>query len=289
MLEIIAQQIFNGIIAGSIYILVALGLTILFGVMGVLNFAHGSVTIFGSYVTLWIMTKTGAPFLVAMIGAAGVAAILGIVLESGMFRHTRQTPINGLILSVGLISIFEAGMLAFFTSTPQTIPPQFTGVLQIGSLSFAVQRLFVLAATVALLSLLYFALNKTQLGRAVRATAQQPLAAQLMGIDINRIHVLIFVAACVLASIAGALFATLFTFTPLTGSDIILKAFVVVILGGMGSLQGAVAGGLLLGVLESIGTQFIPSHFHDAMVFGILILVLIFRPRGLFGVRERAA
>jgi len=289
LIDALLQQVFNGVIAGSIYTLIGLGLTLLFGVMGVLNFAHGSIAVFGAYVTLWLMARAGLPFAAAMIGAAVVAGLLGLFIEATMFRRTREAPINGLIVSVGLISVFEAALLATFSSTPQSIPPQFDGVLKAGPVVFAEQRLFVLAATAVLLAILYGLLNWTQLGRAVRATAQQPLAARLMGIDIQKIHLVTFATSCVLASFAGALYATLFTFTPLTGSDIVLKAFVVVIVGGMGSLPGAVVGGLSLGLIESVGTQFINSDYQTALVFGLLILILIIRPRGLFGALERQA
>ena len=128
MMDVIAQQVFNGLIAGAIYVLVGLGVTLVFGVLGILNFAHGSIAIFGAYVALWFMDRLGLPFVPAMIAAAIVAGLVGLALERLMFRHTRDAPINGLIVSVGLISVFEAGLLAGFTSTPQAITPQFGGV-----------------------------------------------------------------------------------------------------------------------------------------------------------------
>ena len=286
---VILQQIFNGLISGTIYVLIGLGLTFLFGVMRVLNFAHGSVVIFGSYVTLWFMTRLGIPFVVAMLAAGIVSGVVGFSLEQAMFRWVRDVPINGLIVSIGLISLFEAGLLAAFTSTPQTVPPQFTDVIVVGPISFAGQRLFVLAITLIFLGIVYFLLNRTQLGRAIRATAQQPLAAELMGLNVNRIHAVTFAVCCMLASFAGSLFATLFTFTPISGADIILKAFVVVILGGLGSLPGAIVGGLIIGLTEALGTQFFSSDFQAAILFGILIVVLLVRPYGIFGVQERQA
>jgi branched-chain amino acid transport system permease protein len=289
MAGVILQQLFNGLISGIIYVLIGLGLTFLFGVMNVLNFAHGSVAVFGAYVTLWFMTRHGMPFVPAMLAAGAVAAIVGYALEQSMFRWVRDVPVNGLIVSIGLISVFETGLLAAFTSTPQSVPPQFTDIVTIGPVSLAGQRLFVLGITLVFLAVAYVLLSRTQIGRAIRATAQQPLAAELMGLNVNRIHAVTFAVCCMLASFAGSLFATLFTFTPLSGADIVLKAFVVVILGGLGSLPGAVVGGLLLGVTEALGTQFLSSDYQSALLFGILLVVLLVRPHGIFGVRERQA
>ncbi len=287
------QQIVNGLIMGSIYSLIAIGLTMIFGVMQIANFAHGDYSMIGAYVAVfvlaWIPGWLG--WIGSLIAAAAAVGVLGIVTERLVFRPllTRWTDIDMIMVSIGLFILLENLAQLFFGATPRMLQDPFGGAtVNIGVASTSVLRLtcFVLAGvTIGGLQLF---LNRSKMGVAIRATAQNRFAAQLMGIDINRVYSATFALGAAIAGVGGVLYGTLFAVHPLMGAMPTLKAFVVTILGGMGNLRGAIFGGLILGTAEALGGNYIAMEYKHAIGFFIIILVLLIRPSGLFGKKEAA-
>ncbi len=285
------QQIVNGLIIGSIYSLIAIGLTLIFGVMQIANFAHGDYSMVGAYVALFVLAFVpGWPgWIGSLIAAAAAVALLGIVTERLIFRPllTRWTDIDIIMVSIALFILLENLAQLFFGATPRMIKDPFGGsTVSFGVVSTSLLRLSCFAfAGIAIASLQTF-LNRSKMGVAIRATAQNRFAAQLMGININRVYQATFALGTAIAGLGGVLYGTLFAVHPLMGAMPTLKAFVVTILGGMGNIRGAIFGGLILGTAESLGGNYIAMEYKHAIGFIIIILVLLVRPSGLFGRKE---
>jgi branched-chain amino acid transport system permease protein len=276
----ILQQLLNGIMTGSIYALVGLGLTMTFGLLDILNFAHGQMLMLGAYATFFLV-QAGVPFLPAVVLAMGGVALLGAVMERVFFRPVRATPINGLIVSIGLIAVIENVALLAWGADPKEVRPPLLGAVQVGGVSLILQRVLVLLITLGLIALFSLFLRSSTLGKWIRATAQNREAAALMGIPTDRVIAVSFALGSALAAACGGLLATLFPFDPFVGEVPVLKGVMVIILGGLGSPAGAILGGLLLGVTEALGAGLISSAFRDGFGFVILILALLWRPQGL--------
>jgi branched-chain amino acid transport system permease protein len=291
MESLFLQQTLNGLIIGSIYSLIAIGLTMVFGVMKISNFAHGDYSMVGAYTAVflvaWIPGWMG--WAGSVIAAAAVVGILGIITERLIFRPLigRWTDIDMIMVSIGLFILLENLAQLFFGATPRMIVDPFrSATVRLGGISTSMLRLFCLAFSCTAIVFLQVFLNRSKLGVAIRATSQNRFAAQLMGIDIDRIYALTFGVGAALAGIGGVLYGTTFAVHPLMGAMPTLKAFVVTILGGMGNLRGAIFGGFILGVAESLGGNYISMEYQHAIGFCIIILVLLLRPSGLFGVKE---
>ena len=281
MLEI-AQQIFNGLVIGSVYVLVALGLTVIFGILGVAHFAHGSVAMFGGYVTFFIGQRLGLSFFPAMLLAMPVGALLGAVIERLAYRPVRDDPhINAFIIALGLTLLIEKTNLLLFGADQIVIATPYRRVFDIGGLAVAELRLYVLATACTLVALMALLINKTRIGKAVRAVAQNRPAAILMGVDVERVSGIVFALSSALGVAAGALVGALFAVAPGVGEGLVVKGFAVLILGGLGSFSGAIVGGLLLGVSETLAAGLISSAYKDVVAFLVMILVLLFKPEGL--------
>ncbi len=270
---------------GSIYALVGLGLTMTFGLLDILNFAHGQMLMLGAYGTFFLV-RAGVPFLPAMVIAMGGVALLGVIVERVFFRPVRATPVNGLIVSIGLIAVIENVALVAWGADPKDIQPSLVGAVQVGGVSVILQRLLVLGITVVLIVLFSVFLRSSTLGKWIRATAQNREAAALMGIPTDRVVSVSFALGSALAAASGALLATLFPFDPFVGEVPVLKGFIVIILGGLGSPAGAILGGFALGISEALGAGLIASAFRDGFGFAILILALLWRPQGLMAPRR---
>jgi branched-chain amino acid transport system permease protein len=285
------QQIVNGLIIGSIYSLIAIGLTLIFGVMQIANFAHGDYSMVGAYVAVFILAWVPGwlGWIGSLIAAAIAVALLGIVTERLIFRPllTRWTDIDIIMVSIGLFILLENLVQLFFGATPRMLQDPFGGAtVNFGIVSTSLLRLVCFAfAGVAIASLQIF-LNRSKMGVAIRATAQNRFAAQLMGIDINQVYRATFALGTAIAGLGGVLYGTLFAVHPLMGAMPTLKAFIVTILGGMGNIRGAIFGGLILGTAESLGGNYIAMEYKHAIGFFIIILVLLIRPSGLFGKKE---
>ena len=293
MESLFLQQTLNGLIVGSIYSLIAIGLTMIFGVMKISNFAHGDYAMVGAYtavfIAAWIPGWLG--WVGSVIAAAAVVGLLGIVSERLVFRPlmTRWTDIDTIMVSIGLFILLENLAQLFFGATPRMIKDPFAGaVFDFGVVSTSVLRLFCFGFSVVTIALLQGFLNRTRVGVSIQATSQNRFAAQLMGININFVYTLTFSLGAVLAGVGGVLYGTLFAVYPLMGAMPTLKAFVVTILGGMGNIRGAIFGGFILGVAEVLGGNYLAMEFKNAIGFLIIILVLLVKPSGLFGAKEGA-
>jgi branched-chain amino acid transport system permease protein len=285
------QQVLNGLIVGSIYSLIAIGLTMIFGVMRISNFAHGDYAMVGAYTAIfmvaWVPGWLG--WVGSLLAAAALVGALGVVTERVVFRPllNRWTDIDIIMVSIGLFILLENLSQLFFGATPRMIQDPFGGALiHLGVASTSLLRLFCLIFSVVTIAVLQIFLTRSKLGVAIRATSQNRAAAQLMGININLIYRLTFAVGAALAGIGGVLYGTLFAVFPLMGGMPTLKAFAVTIMGGMGSIRGAIFGGFILGIAEALGGNYISMQYKNAIGFVIIILVLLVRPSGLFGRKE---
>ncbi len=277
------QQLVNGLVMGSIYGLVALGVTMSFGLMGIVNFAHGAFVMAGAFLVFYLTTLYGMPFLVAALVAMAVVGAFGFLVERYTFRFARHEPINGLMISIGLIYVLENLAILLFGAENKTIEPLFGGTLEMGGVVFASQRIFIFVVSVALLAFFYLYISATKAGKSIRAVAENPFAAQLMGISIDRVIGVAFMIGCVLAAAAGIALGSLFVVTAHMGGAPLMKAFVIITLGGFGSIRGAFVAAFIIGVVDSLAAGYISSAWADIFGYIVFILILIFRPKGIFG------
>lgn len=281
------QQLINGLLIGGLYALVALGISLVFGLTGMVNFAHGEVVMLGGFVTYSLTQTAGIPFLGSFACALLAGAALGFLLDRSTFRFTRDTPMNGLVISLGLITIFQSLAMTIWGTEPLTMDVVYPGALHQWGLSLSIQKAVTLALTAVLIIAFGLFLVRSRAGRALRALAQEPEAAVYVGIPVERYIALSMAIGTALAAAAGAMFAALFSITPFVGTALTAKGFIVVALGGLGSAAGTIAGGLLLGVIEALGAGYVSAAFTDAYGLLLFLVVLSFRPAGLFGVSAR--
>jgi branched-chain amino acid transport system permease protein len=283
MIELL-QQILNGLAIGSVYTLVALGLTVVFGILGIAHFAHGSLAIFGGYVTFVLMTKVGVHYFVAIAMAMPVGAIMGMLIERLAYRPVRDAPhINAFIIALGLTMMIEGCNLLLFGADQVIIQTPYQQVFEIGGVFVSQLRLVVFVTAISLVALVTVLLLKTKTGKSVRAVAQNRHAAVLMGVNVNFVSAVVFGISSALGVAAGALIGALLALAPGVGESFAVKGFAVLILGGLGSLPGAILGGLVLGVSESLAAGFLSSAYKDVISFLVMILVLLVMPQGLLG------
>lgn len=287
MLDLIAQQVLNGLSLGMGYVLVALGLTLVFGVLHIVNFAHGVFYMLGGLITLLCVTKLGLPLTLALVLATVCVGAIAYLIDIIGVRPVAHGPKghDTVMLStfaIGLF-IFEVTLVSWGTA-PQRVAG-YSGLLTFFDLTLTVHRATVLVVGAVLLAAIWFTLNKTKFGKQMRALAENPFAARVVGVPVERVGSATFIIAGALAGIAGALLVPISLFTPLIGQNVILKAFVIVVMGGMGSVVGAMVCGLALGVLEAVGSIYIPAGFNLALIYSTLLIVLLIRPKGLFGGR----
>ncbi len=285
------QQVVNGLIVGSIYSLIAVGLTMIFGVMRISNFAHGDFSMVGAYVAVFVLAWLPGwlGWVGSLLAAAAGVGLLGVLVERGIFRPliTRWTDLDQIMVSIGLFILMENLAQLFFGATPRMVPDPFGGAtVDLGLFSTTVMRLLCIAMALATIILLQLYLSRARLGVAIQATSQNRKAAQLMGVNINLIYALTFAIGSALAGLGGVLYGTLFAIYPTMGAIPTLKAFVVTILGGMGNIRGAIFSGFILGVAETLGGSYISMQYKNAIGFFIIILVLMVIPHGLFGRSE---
>jgi branched-chain amino acid transport system permease protein len=283
MIEII-QQIINGLAIGGVYVLIALGLTMVFGILGIAHFAHGSVSMFGGYLTFFLVTSQGLPLALAILIALVVGMILGVAIELLAYRPVRNANhINAFIVALGLTMMVEGINLQFFGADQVIISTHFNRVFNIGGVTIPELRLYVILAAVALIVAMTVFVEKTKTGQAIRAVAQNRDAAVLMGINVNTIPLVVFAISTMLGGCAGVMVGALFAIAPGVGEGLVIKGFAVLILGGLGSIPGAVVGGIVLGVTEALAAGFISSAYKDVIAFAVMIIVLLVRPQGLLG------
>ncbi len=284
-IEILLQQLANGLVNGMGYVLIALGLTIVFGVMKVVNFAHGEFYVLGAYASFFVMQALGVSYLLSVPAAILIVAAVGIVANHLFFRPTRgQHEIVGLMSSVALSLILLNGVLFYFSGEPRTISsPYSNAVLNVGPVFLTEQRIIAMIAVTILIGGTWLFVTKTSLGKMMQATSQNIDGAALSGINADRVYLVTFALGCGLAGAAGALLGPLVTIYPTLGDWAVLKAFVVVIVGGLGSISGAIIAGIGLGLIEAISAGYLSSALQDVFGYAAIIAVLMFRPQGIFG------
>lgn len=280
---LIGQALTNGLIIGLLYLLMAIGFTLVFGVMRVVNFAHGEFYMLGAFVAYVCVTRFQLPFLAAVLATFIATLVAGWLIEVVVLKGFRGNELNGMISTIGLGMILQNGALLLFGPDPQSMPPVAEGVVSLGPIMLPMSRLYVVAFSIAVLALLYLFLMHSKGGRALRAVVQDTEIASAQGIRSHLMYPLGFGIGVALAAVAGALMAPVFSVSPSIGSIPLLKAFIVVILGGLGSIPGAALASLLLGVVESGANTFMSSAMSDMLLFCFVILMLIFRPSGLLG------
>lgn len=286
------QQLINGVSLGSIYALIALGYTMVYGIIKLINFAHGDIYMVGAYVAFFATTFFKLSFFPALIVSMVVAAALGMTIERLAYRPLRKAPkIAILITAIGVSLLLEYGGMLLVTPQPRTFPALFdTKIFTFGNIVVNSQQVVILAISVVLMIILTYVVQRTKIGKAMRAVSFDTDAAKLMGIDVDRIISITFAIGSALAAAAGMLVGVYYnSIDPLMGIMPGLKAFVAAVLGGIGVIPGAMLGGIIMGVIEAMVSGFISSTFRDAAAFAILIIILLVKPSGLLGknVREK--
>jgi len=288
-LDTLLQHLLNGLILGGTYALLGIGLTLIFGIMNVVNFAHGEFYTLGAYGAFLFLTVLRADFFVALLGAVALGVVGGAVCERVLLRPlTGESIDTTMLVMIGVWIAMQNGELLAWGGVAKSIAHPFPQApLVLGPVSVAPLRLFVFGAALVLIVASHLLIRRTRLGKAMRATFQDRETAALMGVDIHTIHTVTFAFGSGLAAAAGALLGPVFVVSPSMGDLAALKAFCVVILGGLGNLAGATLGGLILGIAEELGAGYVSSGYRDAIGFIMIILVLLLRPSGLFARAER--
>jgi branched-chain amino acid transport system permease protein len=287
-LSLFVQQILNGLTLGSVYSLVALGLTLVYGILHIPNFSHGALFMVGAYVAFFVAGSLGANYWVALAAAALVSAFVAVLCERLVFDRLRNAPpLHDMIAAIGLLLFFEAGAQAIWGADFHRLAPPYPGILRVAGTVLPIQRALIIGAALALMLGLHFFLKRTVTGSTIVAMAQNREGASLVGIDLTRVSMLTFAISGALAAVAAVLFAPINLVFPGMGNLVILKAFVIIILGGMGSVPGAIVGGLIIGFAESFGAFYISTDYKDIIAFALLVVILSIRPQGLFAAGVR--
>ena len=284
---IVLQQLINGLQLGSIYSLIALGYSMVYGIIMLLNFAHGDIIMVGGYIALLII-GAGIHPAVAIIAAIAGCMVLACVIEKAAYAPLRKAPrISLLITAIGVSYLLQNTALLIWTANPKVFPSVFDlGTIKMfdGNLVITSETILTIVANIVIMIALTTFTSRTKMGKAMRAVSEDRGAAELMGINVNRTISLTFAIGSALAAIAGVLLCSSYpTLQPTTGSMPGIKAFTAAVFGGIGSIPGAMIGGLLLGIIEILGKAYISTELGDALVFAVLIVVLLFKPAGLLG------
>ena len=282
-MDVFLQQVLNGLTLGGIYALVALGLTLVYGILHVPNFAHGAFYMVGAFVTFHLMSAWGWNYWLAMAGSAACVALIGVLSERLVFHPLRHNPgLHPMIAAIGMLLFLEAAAQALWGADFQRMQTPYTAIIDLGGVTAPAQRLLIIAGAFTVMVVLQVFLKRTVTGSTIVAMAQNRDGASLVGINANRVAMLTFAISGALAAVAAALYAPINLVYPAMGHLVITKAFVIIILGGMGSVPGAILGGLIIGFAESFGAYYISTDYKDIISFVLLVVILSFRPQGLF-------
>jgi branched-chain amino acid transport system permease protein len=280
------QVVISGVLLGAVYALLAIGLNLIFGVMRVINIAHGDLMMLGAYSTYWLFTLWGVNPLVSLVIVMPLMFALGVFLQRSLIdRVVGQPLLISLLLTFGLSTFLTGAALNLWTSNYRSVPA-FSGSVQVVGLAFSVPRLIAFVVALAITTVVWSFLRSARLGKAVRATSQNAEVALVCGIDVGRIRLLTFGLGTALAGAAGSLLAIIYSVYPEIGRAFLMKAFAIIVLGGLGSFGGAFMGALALGVAETLAAYAWNTQIAEAVAYAIFIGVLFIRPSGLFGVRE---
>jgi branched-chain amino acid transport system permease protein len=289
MADLLAQTVLNALYAASYLSLVAVGLVLIFGVMRIINFAHGELFMLGAYAVVALYGGAQVPYLLVAAAALVFVGAVGILMERTMFRPLRDNPLGGLVASIGFLMVLQALVSMGFGVRMEFVPPVSQGVLEFTErVRLPLQRLYVILAAIGCLTALWLFLTRTRFGWALRASAQDAEAAALQGISINQTARIAMFIGAGLAGLAGALTAPLISVNPHMGHAVIISAFIVIIVGGVGSLEGAVVASVVYAFVHTFVTTFADGVIADIVGLSLMLLVLIVKPTGLFGVADRA-
>lgn len=281
-LQLGGQIVVNGVVLSFMYILMALGIGCVFSVLRVISFAHGEMYMLGAYVTWMLVTWAGMHYLIALPLAIVVVFLLGLAFERMLWHPILDNPMACLIMSLGLLFVLQGSAATIFGEREKSLPTQFPGILEVAGVYLSVERLAMVGISVVIvLGVLFFLRNHKQ-GQAMRAVIDNPEVAALQGIPVHRIQMIGFGITCALAAAGGGLIATIFSLTPTMGLAPLFKAFIVVVLGGLGSIPGVIVAGFVMGFIDAVGLTLI-GRIASLLGFVIFVLVLLIRPRGIMG------
>jgi branched-chain amino acid transport system permease protein len=289
MSSIALQQAINGIVVGSLYVLVALGLTLIYGVLVQINFAHADIVTLGAFAAYGVTHLLSGNYLAGIAAALALGAALGWLINAGIFAPLRErgSELLPLIATIGVSIMLQNAMLALLGPIPYAFDTPYSNqVIRFGPLFLTVQNVLIILVSGVSITLLYVFMKFTFLGKALRAVSQDRETAGLMGINPNYLIMLTFVIASALAGLSGAMLGPVLVLTPFAGTSVIVKAFAIVIIGGFGNVGGTILAGLLVGLIESFTTQFLDPGLIDIVVFALLLLTLAIRPTGLVAERR---
>lgn len=287
------RQLINGLQIGSIYALVSLGYTMVYGIVKLINFAHGDIIMVGAYISFIfvpILISMNLPVWLAVVPAIIFCALLGILIEKIAYRPMRNSArISSLITAIGVSLLLQNIFMLVFSPNPRAFETVFSAnPIQIGNLNINISTIITIILSVSLMVLLQLFITKTKLGKAMIAVSQDFSAAQLVGINVDNIISMTFAIGSALAAVASILYVSSYPqITPTMGSMLGLKAFVAAVLGGIGIIPGAMIGGFIIGIVEALTKAYISTQLADAVVFGILVIVLLFKPDGIFGMNKK--
>jgi branched-subunit amino acid ABC-type transport system permease component len=290
-IDAILTQLLMGLTVGVNLVLVATGLTLVFGMMGVINFAHSALFMLGAYVGLVATTRLGS-FWLGLLIAPPAIGLLGAAMEMSLLRPLRERyPLSHLLpllLTFGLSLFFEGSAKVIWGADIVSLdkPAMLGGAVSLGRITFPTYWLFALVAAAVLAAAVWLVVERTSLGLAIRAATQDPTMAAVLGVNVQRLNTIVFALGSGLAGAAGVILGTMTSLSPQMGAGIVLDAFIAIVIGGLGSFTGAIVGSLLLGQVQSFGVALLPA-FHTPLIFLVMAVVLVLRPSGLFGVAER--
>ena len=282
-MQLIVQIASIALVSGLVYALVSLGFTLVFGIMRVVNFAHGEFYMAGAYALFLFYGVLQLPYAAAVLASAIAVGCIGVVAERLLFRPFMGNEMSGMIMSLALATTMQAAVSLLFTVDERSVARPVSGAFEFAGAYFAKDQLLVVAVTLVVLGALYYLIENTRLGLTIRAVAQDSVVARLQGVTPWRITALTFGLSCALAGIAGALMAPIYTINPYMGETIIVKAFIIVVLGGLGSLPGVIVAAFILSFTEAIASTFYNATVATMISFLIVMLVLLIKPSGLLG------
>jgi branched-chain amino acid transport system permease protein len=278
-----AQILLNTLVLSLTYILIALGLTLVLSVMDILNFAHGAIYMVGAYIFYLLLMKAGLPYFISAFSAILITGLFGVLVEKFMLRRLGTSHLEALVLTFGFAGFLESLVTVIFSGQALPVRGLLSGVIKVLGVSISLERLAIVIVAAVLVGALFFFVARTKQGRAMRAVTQNRMGAQLCGIDPNRVSSMCFFIACALAAASGVLTGPLFGIEPTMGFAPLLYGFTAMILGGLGTIEGCVVGGFILGILTSFGSTLIDPTVANIIAFALILLILIFRPKGVMG------
>jgi branched-chain amino acid transport system permease protein len=284
-MSMIIPSLVNGAVLSSTYVLIALGLTLVFGVMGIVNFAHGSIYMVGMFVSVYFLGQLGLNYFVAVVIAALITGVMGMAIEKFLFARLRENFNGALLVTLGLIAVIDQSVALIFGAKAggAGVPSPFTQMFHFAGVSLSLDRLVVVAICLVLAAGLLVFIKRAKQGQAMMAAAQDAEGASLQGINITNIRLLCMAIGCALAGAAGAITAPLSYATPEVGLAVIMKVFILVVFGGLGSIPGAIVGGLIVGFADSIAGTYMNADIAPLLVYGALFVILMIRPTGIWG------